>query len=141
MVRRVSRVRVRVIGLRLYAVLSGTEKCRLIKAAIASCVNSAVHGIETRRRPQNRKYFAVREEPSHGHNDNKNLVKFCSVVFELCERTDRQTKNKHRNTAHNFFFTSNKHRVWLAWAVLSTCIPIPAFHLITTLPWPLTFWP
>jgi len=36
---------------------------------------------------------AVRAGPIHGHRNNmhKYLVKFDSVVFELCERTNRQT--------------------------------------------------
>ena len=45
---------------------------------------------------QNRKYItyrnAARKGPRRGHgNMHKNLVKFGRVVFELCDRTDKQT--------------------------------------------------
>jgi len=49
------------------------------------------------RHPQNQKYITYRNAdrgPSHGHRQHArqiNLVKFGHVVFELCERTDRQT--------------------------------------------------
>ena len=51
---------------------------------------------ETRRHPQSRKYItyrnAARGGPSRGHcRQQAQRLKFDRVVFELCERTDRQT--------------------------------------------------
>jgi len=58
--------------------------------------------------PQNRKYIiyctVVRRGPSHarpGVTRTDDFVKFGHAVFEICERTDKQTdRHVHRNTSH-----------------------------------------
>ena len=58
--------------------------------------------LKTRRHSQNRKYIryrnAARGGPSHGHRQHAQKLEFGCVVFQLCERIDRQTNN----TSHLF---------------------------------------
>jgi len=66
------------------------------------------HGMNSRRHPQNRKYITHRNAVRGGRESRpqatrtKNLVKFgCWAIFELCERTDKQTnRHTHYNTLH-----------------------------------------
>jgi len=64
--------------------------------------------------------------------DRLKLVEFWKEVTAVSRQPHLLSRAVHRL---NRFCLNEKNS-----AVLPTCIPTPALHLITTWPWPLTFW-